>query len=276
MSESAPIKTKLQLSNGYFVKFDQITSLLAVAQSDERARIPQLDLAAATGLSGRQIENLSSVAQALGVLAPIKLKPTALGILIAQRDAFFDDVGTLWFLHYAVASEPRFLIWHRFANDYLPRAGTFSYNDFRASYADIENTHSEYTARKHVTAETKTILDAYTHQNFSRLEYLRESGEEYSLSYREPVALLVLAAMIARYRDRHRAGATSIAIEELLTAPNSPGWVCQIPEDRFRSALEMLKNQPGFSLESRADLDQIRLTDATPDTTWMERYYEQR
>jgi len=273
MNENAPLKTKLQVSNGYFLKFDQIARLLAAAQNDERARIPQVDLADKLGFARRQIENLSSLAQALGILVPVKLKPTPLGSLIAARDAFFDDLGTLWFLHYSICSEPRFLIWNRFANEFMPRKSTFSYADLRASYADIENTHSQYTARKHVTAETKTILDAYTEQNFSRLAYLRQDGDSYGLSYREAIPPLVLAAMITRYRDRHHPGTTAISIEELLTAPNSPGWVCQIPEDRMRKTLESLKNVPGFSLESRADLDQLRLTSEVEDYQWMERYF---
>ena len=47
----------------------------------------------------------------------------------------------------------------------------------------------------------------------------------------------------------------------------------QLGEDRLRGLLERLKVQPGFSLESQADLDQVRLTDNTPGYAWMERYY---
>ena len=276
MNQSAPLKTKLQLSNSYLVKFDQLSRLLGAVQDDPRRRIRREGLATTLGLSPRQLESLASIAQALGLLVPVTSHPTPLGRLIAAHDGFFDDLGTLWFLHYAIASEPRFLIWHRFANEFVPHAGTFDYDELRASYADIEETHSSYTARKHVTAETKTVLDAYTRQNFSRLAYLRCRDEKYALSYREPVAPLVLAAMIARYRDRHHAGATALPIDELLHAPNSPGWVCQLPEDRLRAALEALRSAPGVALESRADLDQLRLTDATSDVQWMERYYRER
>ena len=39
--------------------------------------------------------------------------------------------------------------------------------------------------------------------------------------------------------------------------------------ERLRKMLEALKTEPGFSLESRADLDQVRLTQATPDHAWL-------
>ena len=73
-----------------------------------------------------------------------------------------------------------------------------------------------------------------------------------------------------------RPGDTAISVGDLLSAPDSPGLICQIPEDHLRAGLEALRMQPGLSLESRADLDQIRLTDSTRDYQWMERYYASR
>jgi hypothetical protein len=40
--------------------------------------------------------------------------------------------------------------------------------------------------------------------------------------------------------------------------------------------LEELKNQPGISLESRADLDQLRLSPDLTDIELMKRYYDSR
>jgi hypothetical protein len=268
-------KTKLQVTNGYFVQFDQLTRLLHAACADERALIPQADLAEAVGVAIRKIENLSSIAQALGLIARRSCRATSLGALVASRDPFFDDVGTLWMLHYAAASDPRHLVWNRFAA-FVPTQRDFSYADLRGSFDDLKESHSKYSSGKHVTAEIKSLLDAYTQQQLRLLAYLREDEGQYALSYREAVPPLVVAACIARFRDRFRAGDTALSIEELLEAPNSPGQVCQIPADRLRAALESLRGQPGFALESRADLDQVRLTDDTPDHVWMERHYASR
>ena len=158
----------------------------------------------------------------------------------------------------------------------MPCSYRFTRTDFRSALAYIADTHSPESARKHVLKEVNVVLDAYTNQNFRRLSYIVQDGESYELGYRQSVPPLVLAACIARYRDQNCAGDTAIQVADLLAAPNSPGVICQIPEDRLRAGLEALKSRPGFSLERRADLDQARLTDDTPDYQWMERYYASR
>jgi hypothetical protein len=270
------VGTKLQLSNGYLVHFDQLARLLDAVCRDERPRISRTDLETAVGLANRKVENLCSIAQGLGLLQPITYRATPLGEVVRQHDPFFDDLGTLWFLHFAVSSEPRFMIWNHFANQVVPRRRSFTRAELADECAVLAEGHSRYTVQNHVRNEAKSVLDAYTTQNFSRLAYLREDGEGYIPDYREPVPPLVLAAAIVRFRDRHRPGDTGVNVADLIAAPNSPGVVFQLTEDRFRTALEQLKTEPGLSVESRADLDQVRLTDGTPDSTWMERYYARR
>ena len=267
---------KLQLSNGYNVDLDQMARLLRCVSQDERPRFLFADIAEAVGIATRQAENLASIARAFGLIKPVSLKPTPLGTCVYAHDPFCDDLGTLWFLHYAIAADVRHIVWNRFANTLVPERSRFTLAQFRAAFHDLAVTHSSYSARTHVGTEVLTVVNAYTQQNFARLAYLVEDGDCYSLGYREPVPPLVLAACIARYRDQHRSGDTALSITDLLSAPNSPGVVCQIPEDRLRAGLEALKTQPGLSLESRADLDQVRLTDTTPDYQWMERYYASR
>ncbi len=270
------IPTKLQLSKGYLVRFDQLARLLNVTCRERRERHSSSDLAESVGVATAHLQHLCSIAQALGITTPRTYKPTSVGRLICEMDSFFDDIGTLWFLHYSIASDPRYVVWNRFSNVLSPSPRGFSLLGFRALFDDLKSQLAKYSGNRHISKETLTVLDAYTNQNFSRLAYLRADDDRYSLSYREPVPPLVLAACIARYRARHRPGDTAISVADLLTAPNSPGWICQIPEDRLRASLEELRTQPGLALESRADLDQVRLTDNTPDHVWMERYYASR
>jgi hypothetical protein len=269
-------ETKLQLSKGYLLKFDQLARLLNASCQDGRSRVPSEDLAAAVGVATVHVQHLGSITQALGLIQPITYTPTELGRIIREQDTFFDDLGTLWHLHYVIGSEPRYLVWNRFANVFIPTRSRFTGADFRAAFDDLREGLAEYSGRLHINKETRTILDAYTEQNFSRLAYIRCDGDGYARDYREQVPPLVLAAAIARFRDRHRPGDTGVSVTDLLSAPNSPGVVFQLSEDRFRSLLEQLKTEPGLSVESRADLDQVRLTDGTPDSAWMERYYARR
>lgn len=267
---------KLQLSNRYLVEFDQLARLVDAACKDQRTRIPQADLASATGFANRQVENLSSIAQALGLMKKITLRPTPLGRLIHQYDPFFDDLGTLWFLHYVISADPRHLIWSRLVTEIVPAYRVFTREQARATFDDLRGTFSEASIKDHVPSELNTVLDAYTNQNLARLAYLKLNDEGYALSYREPVPALVVAASIVHYRDQHQAGASAVAIHQLLTDRCGPSVIFQLSAERLRAILEELKTQPGLSLESRADLDQIRLADRTSADDWMRRYYEQR
>jgi hypothetical protein len=267
---------KLQLTNGYDVDFDQLSRFVGAMEKDGRARIPIADLAGAMGIAERQAENVGSMARAFGLAEPITYRPSPLAKVILANDRFFDDLGTLWFLHYVIAASPRHTVWNRFVNEVVPENRCFTQDQFLMTFADLSVTHSSYSARAHVRKEVRVVLDAYTNRNLARIAYLQSDGMKWCLSYREPVPALVLAACVARFKNLHRNGHSAIVVGDLLTAPNSPGLVCQIPEDRLRASLEELKTEPGFSLESRADLDQVRLTDDTADYVWMERYYARR
>ncbi|HEX9990483.1 MAG TPA: DUF4007 family protein [Chloroflexia bacterium] len=264
---------KLQLSNGYAADFDHFARLLNVVCRDDRGRIPLVDIAEAVGLAERHMKGLCGLASALGLLHQITYKPTPLGRLIEAQDPFLDDIGTLWFLHYVISSDRRNLVWNCVVAHLLPNYRYVTREQVRTSLQDLSPQISEYSVKQHIGTEFKTVVGAYTNQHFSRLAYLRADGDRFLLSYRAPVPALVLAGSITCFRDRYRPGDTAIPVADLLMAPNSPGVVFQLDEAKLRATLEQLKRQSNISLESRADLDQVRLTDNTPYYVWMERYY---
>lgn len=274
-NDTAAPAEKLRLTNGYAINFEQITRLLQAAIEDGTTRPRVKYMAGAIGLAGSHAQFLCSIMGALDLLTTSTYLPTRWGASVAQCDPFFDDIGTLWALHYQIASEPRNLIWSRFAERFLPENSRFTLEELRASYEDLKACYAPSSYQRHVNGETRSLLDAYTQQGFSRLAYLRADGEGYAHFYREAMPPLVLAALIARFRDRHRPGATALSVAELLEAPYSPGRICLLPADRLRAGLEQLKTQFGFTLESRADLDQVRL-DAAPPHVWMQCYYDAR
>ncbi len=270
-------RPKLQLSNGYYAEFDQFARILSATTALRHfGRIPSAEIVGRAGLADVQVKNLGSLMVGMGLLYAITYRPTELGEVIAACDPFFDDLGTLWILHYNVASDPRHIVWNRIANSVVPSQRRITSESCRAVFEDLRASVSEASFKKHVPKEIRTVLNAYTQQQFSRLVYLRADGSGFVPGYREQVPPLVLAASIARFRDRHRPGHTAITVEDLLTCPNSPGVILGLGEDRMRPLLEALRHEPGISVESRADLDQVRLVDSTPDHEWMGRYYERR
>ncbi len=268
---------RLLFGRGYYVDFDQFARLLKAVRKDTQEQKEISFVANSLGVATAKASGLIYLARGFHLLERgTVLRLTHLGHLIAKHDPFFDDKGTLWFLHYVVSSEPRQLVWNRFANILVPRA-RFTLQEFRAAFTDQKEQHAAYSAARHISKETLTVIDAYIYKSFSQLGYLCiENDAYYVLGHREPISPLVIGASIACYRDRHRPGDTAVSVTDLLTTPNSPGIVFQLGEDRFRGALEQLKHYTGFSLESRADLDQMRLSDTCTDVHWMEQYYVNR
>ena len=267
---------RLLFGRGYYVELNQFSRILLLLGADSRRSYPSNQLAEDLGLTPAKTRGLTTLARGFDLINRSSILLTPIGRAIAISDTFFDDIGTLWFMHYTVSSEPRILVWNRLANRVVPSKEEFTLTQFRVHLDDTRNGHAEYSGEYHVKRESLTVLRAYTEERFSRLGYLRVCDGLYGLGYREPVPPLVLAASIARFRDQHRPGATALTIMELLESENGPGRVFQLGEDRLRAGLEALKAEPGIALESRADLDQIRLTDDTPDHLWMERYYASR
>ena len=264
------------MGNGYYLGFDTLARLLDTVCRDERGRIPMEELASAMGVADRQAKHLSALANSLGLVQKITYKPTLIGQLVKDKDPFFDDIGTLWFLHYIIGSDPRAIVWNRAVNKFIPKNYRFKREILRDSFFDLKEWFSEYSLKAHVLKEVNTFLDAYTNQSFSRLVYLRTEDDWYTLGYRQSIPLFVLAASIAHFRDAQRVGDTALPIPDLCNAPNSPGVVFQLPEDQIRTMLEELKTQPGISLESRADLDQVRISPELSDIELMKRYHDSR
>jgi DNA-binding Lrp family transcriptional regulator len=273
-----PQDAKLQVTNGYSPRFDQISRLLnyTVGRS-EVGRIPQSDIAEAIGLSARQVENLASLAVAMGLLRRVVYKPTELGALIVRDDPFFDDLGTLWICHYQIASQERHVIWNRMANRILPEAKLpVTAADVAAQFGDLRERFSVKSVAKHVPKELQAFFRTYADYRFQRLEYLADADGGYLLSDR-PAAVPgpVLLVLTLQYRDHFRPGATGVEIPDLCHSDNSPGRLLNLAEQGVREMLEALNRQGLLSIESRANLDQIRFRPDLSALDVLSAYYEE-
>lgn len=57
----------------------------------------------ALGLLIGMVEQLASLAVAIGLIKRNAYAPTELGRIIAEYDVYLDDVGTLWLCHHNLA-----------------------------------------------------------------------------------------------------------------------------------------------------------------------------
>jgi len=278
-SKRASSDAKLQLTNGYSPRFDQISRLLGFAAGwAQTGRIPKADLAKATGLAENQIKNLASLATGLGLLRPVVYKPTPLAALILEHDRFFDDLGTLWLCHYNLSADPRHVIWNRMTNTVLPAASaSVTAATVAGQFDDLREQFTEKSVAKHVPKELRAFFRAYTDYRFSLLKYLVAADGGYRLAERSAtVPDEVLLALALNYRDRAWPGSTGLEIPDLCHGENSPGRLLNLAEASLRDSLESLHRRGLVGIESRANLDQIRFRPDLSSLDVLAGYYQRK
>ena len=268
---------KLQLTNGYYLHFDQMVRLLRhVQQSLETQRFKQAELAAGTGLTARQVENLGSVMARMGLLRPVTYRLTGLGALVVEHDPFLDDLGSLWLCHYHLASDTTALVWNHVANCVLPTVRTVTAPEARDTFQPFLTGFTARSANKKLLEELRAFFNAYTGQSFRHLRYLRETGDgAYSLTDSPtPLPPGAFLAILLLYRDRFQPGASGLEVPAMCAADHSPGRLLHLGEAQVRKLLNELHEANQLTIEARANLDQVRFR---PGQTWlaaMQSYYE--
>jgi hypothetical protein len=248
---------KIQVLNGFKMYFDQITSVFKnLYDSNDKVNLDTLSTL--TGLNRRKTRLILNYLADIGLSEKRTLKKTSLGKVIYQYDEFFQNEGTLWLIHYLQSTNHYLIIWNRTLNM------LYDHDQINRSYvlekfADLKDHCSEYTFKHHIGKEIRIILDAFTNQQFNHLNILELQDNRYVINRNLDVPPLILFATILLYKENNYPGATAIDINELCKAKDSPGRIFIIDEGIFRRKLEDLKKMGLINIESRADLDQIRI-----------------
>lgn len=265
----------LQLTKGFFVDFTQLARMLAYAMTHQaESRISSEAFATDLGISTSRVINLSSLASAFMLLKSIVLTPTALGKLIYEYMPYLDDVGTLWLLHYVISSDIRYVIWNRLVNQVIPENSRLSTAIARPYFEDLAMYYSEHSMDQHVRKEIGAVWNAYTEQEFAHLHYLRAESEQiYTRGYGDLTIPEVLLSTVLLYRARYAPDAATLDIDTLAHAPNSPGRVFGLSQRQVRDLLEQAEGAYNINVETRADLDQVRIPGGLNWLAVMEAYY---
>lgn len=274
---SNPPSPKLQLSNGFDLDFTLISKMLRYSvEQAHKGRIPSSEFVAYLDSVPNKVKNLCSLAVSLGLMRPGTLVPTELGKLLASEDPFFDDVGILWLLHFIIAANERHLVWNRIVNQIIPANRTFTLESLRSHFTDLAARYAERSLEIHLYKELDVFLNAYTEQQFNRLQYIRADDGKYVWSYRETIPPLIALCCFLVYRDLYVPSASALNFIQLTSANNSFGRVCMVNEDQVRRIADDLRGLGLVYVESRADLDQIRFTDPFTVIQILQRYLEER
>lgn len=267
---------KLQFTNGYRPRFDQISRLLHYQLSqEERKRIPRNEIVSELGIPDKQIENLTSMMTGFGLVLPRSTKLTPFGKIVIKSDPYFEKIETLWMIHYIVSSNPDWVVWHRIINVVLPSQDQYDVEKISQQYfSDLAKFYSELTVNKKLPKEVGSVFASYTRSELSHLNILdiEKTGNFFKTIPSEIPDLAFLYCLIY-YRNKHLPGSSAINIEEICLSENSPGRVFNFPEYKVRTILDNLHNSNLIRMEKMANLDQVRIPDSINQEIVLQQIY---
>ncbi|MDD3580054.1 MAG: DUF4007 family protein [Desulfobacca sp.] len=265
---------KLQVSNGYYLNFNQLAQLLNSAQANpESGKNTTLQLSEDTGLPPRQVESLVSIGRALGIFQDLTLRPSRWGALFFTHDGFFQAKGTHEFLHYRAAGNYRNLVWYEVFNALLPNEPPMDYQGWLRYFRhNLDAEYSAYSLKSHLRKEVRFIIDAYLDKEFQRLDLLQQTGDGrlYRRRYLNPEPL-VLAAMLYDYAGQQRTN--TLQVGEMPHRPGAPPRLLGLDEAGFRQQILKLHAKDYLRYEGTHNLDQIRLKPDYQALSFLQAYY---
>ena len=267
---------KLQLTNGYRPRFDQISRILQFLLSqEERKKNSRQEIVAALGIPENQVENLISMMTGFGLVFPRVTTLTPFGKAVIKSDPYFDKLETLWIIHYIVSSNPEWVVWHRIINTVLPTQDRYTVEQISNRYfSDLIIHFSERTISEKLPKEVGSVFAAYTRSELSHLGILGVEGTGNFIKT-NPVEIPDIAFLfcLLYYRDKYSPGSSAVNTEDVCLAENSPGRVINLPEYQARTILGNLHNAGLVRLEQLANLDQVRLSDTLTQEDVFQRIY---
>lgn len=266
-----PKDASLTLLNSYSYKASEMGRLLnAVLDIGKIEHGADESVARIIGLPREKAKSMLRSAREFHLIRTKPLSLTPFGCLLQVKDPFFDRIGTLWLLHYLIASDASVVSWS-FLFDSLafttptvkPAVGGREYQ--RA----FEGIWGEYSLQDRVPKEITAIFRIYSTEMFRPLGLVDKVSLGTYRFLRKPTPvppLIVLAAMLI-FRDRYYPGATTLEIPLLLESHFSPGRIMAQQEGAIRKALDELHAKRVITVEAKADLDQVRFKE---QITWLD------
>jgi hypothetical protein len=215
-----------------------------------------------------------SVAVAFDLVVPRTLTVTKVGKTIAEGDPYLEYTGTLWMLHYDVASNKKWLIWNTLLSEVFPTRQKITAEEARESFSNLREKLSKSTMNKKVRREIAVILDSYITKSFNKLGIIQKEDSAYIFHKTDQVPPEILTAITLVFRQRYDPKASGVSMETLIKAPNSPGRILNMEESTMRRIFDQAHHRGLLFIERKADLDQIRFREGITVETLLKTYYE--
>lgn len=257
------------------IDFIQINKLLNELLQKDKVSYSYSDIGSLFGFTKDGVRGFIGPIIGFGLIERESKVVTELGKLIIKYDPYFEDIGTLWFLHYNISSKPSMILWNRLSNKIF-RKKQFSYKDYLDVLTDQKSNYSEETFSRS-RREFVLYMRAYLNTELSKLKIFTEyEKEKYQRTDLVLVPDEVLLAAILLFKDRFYKSEVTLEIKKLINYENSPGTLFYLNETTFRNSLERLRKVRLINIESFADLDQIKFTNISDYVEMLKYYYQNK
>lgn len=267
------MKYKINFISGFKFSFDEITNVLCAIHEVEKASKNASIISNFTAYNERKVKILISYLIELEMIFKRNYQMTKLGQIVYENDRYIEDRGTIWILHYILSTKESLVIWNRLFNKIL--STEYKNREMMMKYfLDLKEELSEYTFNRNIRKEIKMIMDTYIYERFGTIGLINNEEDKYSCNTNSSMPDLILLASIVYFRDKYYAGASALNIKDICNSENSPGRLFFLDESYLRTKLETMKRNGLIGIESRADLDQVRLGSDMTFEGVLEQYYK--
>ncbi|MFC0525913.1 DUF4007 family protein [Pontibacillus salicampi] len=266
-------RPRLIISEGYNLHLEIVSEILEFTIKNEKKSYTRKEISEEIGYGERMVKSVMNFGIAMGIIKKRTYTPTKLGEIIHRYDPFITDPGTLWVLHYVSSSNPQLLIWNKLFNSILYKSQDGELSTLINQFDEISEFVSENTLKKNLRGELSSVLNAYCEQEFRKVGIISKDDNEYFWYKNQPINEMIFLSLIYWYKEMFHANISTIDIDFLLKEKNSPGRICLFELSYMRKILEKLGNNKLITLETRADLDQVRFRDNFNFYNVLELYY---
>lgn len=211
------------------------------------------------------------------------------GKIINEYDRYFDDVSTLFFIHYKLVSNQNLcIVWNIFFNEYAGK--DFTKEDMQsvckeylnmkmeegASYSDslfIDDCAS--VLRMYLASQTRDDPEESLGCPLSELGLLQKSPEIKNAYIKTSPVKGVLDILVVFYvlMCNIKEDKNSVSIDDLLFAPNNIGRIFNLDRIKVNEYLDQLRAAGYITINRTAGLDMVYINHKTNPEEIMRKYY---
>ena len=234
-----------------------------------------------TGLAESYYETVNGKKRSL-------IRLTELGKMVYEHDMYMENTGTLWALHYNLATNYEgATVWSVFFNTFENEK--FSRTSMSETIYEIlcKNLDEEEIAVKSLENDCSVLLQMYVgeyatntdpedkaHCPFMELDIISKRRNQYKREYvrADRIDALIVFFAIRKYLDRNMdenltdKERESVSIENLLSAQDSPGRIFGLDRITLNDNLDTLEERGYIHIDRTAGLDTVYITETAPDS----------